>query len=172
MGALSGRERARAHFSRHGSRTQTLLAPEQQQLLQHPLLAAPTRAALLARYFDTPDLHLMRHGAGLRVRKEDGVWMQTMKAGGSVQTACIAAMNGKARSPSMAAAGQADRRRCTLAGRAGGAQLKQRLEAAVPSTSSANLAARLCGQPHRTGARRGHIERMASRCRSTKSNWN
>ncbi|MYN47169.1 CHAD domain-containing protein [Pseudoduganella sp. FT93W] len=65
-----------------------LLAPEHnQQLRQHPLLAglATRTQPLLAHYFDTPDLHLLRHGAGLRVRKEDGVWMQTMKAGGSVQ---------------------------------------------------------------------------------------
>lgn len=65
-----------------------LLAPEDNnKLLQHPLLDAPARVQhLAARYFDTPDLHLMRHGAGLRVRKEDGEWMQTMKAGGSVQS--------------------------------------------------------------------------------------
>lgn len=65
-----------------------LLAPEHNdQLRQHPLLGQPTRVQQLsARYFDTPDLHLLRHGAGLRVRKEDGVWVQTMKAGGSVQS--------------------------------------------------------------------------------------
>lgn len=64
------------------------LAPEENsKLLQHPLLDAPARVQhLAARYFDTPDLHLMRHGAGLRVRKEDGEWIQTMKAGGSVQS--------------------------------------------------------------------------------------
>lgn len=61
------------------------------QLMQHPLLAAhavaPVRTQqLTARYFDTPDLHLLRHGAGLRVRKVDGVWIQTMKAGGSVRS--------------------------------------------------------------------------------------
>lgn len=65
-----------------------LLAPEDNdKLLHHPLLDAPARVQrLTARYFDTPDLHLMRHGAGLRVRKVDGVWIQTMKAGGSVQS--------------------------------------------------------------------------------------
>ena len=65
-----------------------LLAPEDNdKLLQHPLLDATARLQqLTARYFDTPDLHLMRHGAGLRVRKEDGQWIQTMKAGGSVQS--------------------------------------------------------------------------------------
>ncbi|WP_348699654.1 CHAD domain-containing protein [Duganella fentianensis] len=66
-----------------------LLAPEHnQQLRQHPLLAglASRSQPLIAHYFDTPDLHLLRHGAGLRVRQEDGVWVQTMKAGGSVQS--------------------------------------------------------------------------------------
>ena len=60
-------------------------------LSQHPLLAAHARGAvkrdqLSAHYFDTPDLHLLHHGAGLRVRRMDGVWIQTMKAGGSVQS--------------------------------------------------------------------------------------
>ncbi|NYE62423.1 inorganic triphosphatase YgiF [Duganella sp. 1224] len=65
-----------------------LLAPEHNALvLQHPLLGAPVGVQhLAARYFDTPDLHLLRHGAGLRVRKVDGDWVQTMKAGGSVQS--------------------------------------------------------------------------------------
>ncbi|WP_343732195.1 CHAD domain-containing protein [Duganella sp.] len=65
-----------------------LLAPEDNdKLLHHPLLDTPARVQrLTARYFDTPDLHLLRHGAGLRVRKENGEWVQTMKAGGSVQS--------------------------------------------------------------------------------------
>ncbi|NGZ88082.1 CYTH and CHAD domain-containing protein [Duganella aceris] len=69
-----------------------LLAPaDNDQLLRHPLIAAhagaPVRTRqLTARYFDTPDLHLLHHGAGLRVRKVDGEWIQTMKAGGSVQS--------------------------------------------------------------------------------------
>jgi len=65
-----------------------LLAPAgNDSLLHHPLLYSPARVQqLTARYFDTPDLHLLRHGAGLRVRKEDGQWIQTMKAGGSVQS--------------------------------------------------------------------------------------
>ncbi|MYM65586.1 CHAD domain-containing protein [Pseudoduganella sp. FT55W] len=65
-----------------------LLAPEDNdKLLHHPLLDTPARVQqLTARYFDTPDLHLLRHGAGLRVRKVDGEWIQTMKAGGSVQS--------------------------------------------------------------------------------------
>lgn len=65
-----------------------LLAPEHnEQLLHHPLLGGPAHVQqLAARYFDTPDLHLLHHGAGLRVRQVDGIWMQTMKAGGSVQS--------------------------------------------------------------------------------------
>jgi inorganic triphosphatase YgiF len=70
-----------------------LLSPaDNDKLRQHPLLTAHARAQprvqqLSARYFDTPDLHLMRHGAGLRVRKaDDGSWTQTMKAGGSVHS--------------------------------------------------------------------------------------
>lgn len=66
-----------------------LLAPQDNQALrQHPLLAgiATRSQQLVAHYFDTPDLHLLRHGAGLRVRREDGVWVQTLKAGGSVQS--------------------------------------------------------------------------------------
>jgi len=68
------------------------LAPADNDKLQrHPLIAAHAGGAVLkqqlaARYFDTPDLHLLRHGAGLRVRKVDGEWIQTMKAGGSVQS--------------------------------------------------------------------------------------
>jgi len=65
----------------------SLPATDNDRLQQHPLLGAPERTQqLTARYFDTPDLHLLRHGAGLRVRKVDGVWIQTMKAGGSVQS--------------------------------------------------------------------------------------
>ncbi|MBY0555948.1 MAG: CYTH domain-containing protein, partial [Burkholderiaceae bacterium] len=66
-----------------------LLAPaDNAELRRHPLLAgvATRTQQLTAHYFDTPDLHLLRHGAGLRVRKEDGLWVQTMKAGGSVQS--------------------------------------------------------------------------------------
>src|SRR5471032_1036341 len=59
-------------------------------LRRHPLLAkhadgGARDAQLLARYFDTSDFYLRQHGAGLRVRKVDGKWIQTMKAGGGVQ---------------------------------------------------------------------------------------
>ncbi|USX19526.1 CYTH and CHAD domain-containing protein [Oxalobacteraceae bacterium OTU3REALA1] len=69
-----------------------LLAPaDNEALMRHPLIAAhasgPARAQpMTARYFDTPDLHFLHHGAGLRVRKVGEEWIQTMKAGGSVQS--------------------------------------------------------------------------------------
>jgi len=68
-----------------------LVAPaDGKKLLKHPLIrrhsiGKPTQSALFAIYFDTPDLLMRRHDAGLRVRKADGQWVQTMKAGGSVQ---------------------------------------------------------------------------------------
>lgn len=53
-------------------------------LIGRHALGKPSRDTLLAIYFDTPDFHLFRHGAGLRVREAGGVWTQTMKAGGGV----------------------------------------------------------------------------------------
>lgn len=63
---------------------------DKEKLEKHPLIerhaaATPQHKELTAVYFDTPDLQLRRHDAGLRLRKGDGKWMQTMKAGGSVQ---------------------------------------------------------------------------------------
>lgn len=69
-----------------------LLAPaDNEALMGHPLIAAhasgPMRTQrMTARYFDTPDLHFLRHGAGLRVRKIGDQWIQTMKAGGGAQS--------------------------------------------------------------------------------------
>jgi inorganic triphosphatase YgiF len=69
-----------------------LLSPaDNEKLRSHPLIAAHAQAParvqpLTARYFDTSDLHLLRHGAGLRVRKQGDEWIQTMKAGGTVQS--------------------------------------------------------------------------------------
>lgn len=66
-----------------------LLAPaDNEALMADALLAgAPVRTRhLSARYFDTPDLHLLRHGAGLRVRRDGDEWIQTMKAGGGAQS--------------------------------------------------------------------------------------
>jgi inorganic triphosphatase YgiF len=58
-------------------------------LREHPLIAkyavgAPVRQTLFSTYYDTPDLLLLRHRAGLRVRQTDNGWVQTMKAGGNV----------------------------------------------------------------------------------------
>ncbi|MDC8756667.1 CYTH and CHAD domain-containing protein [Janthinobacterium fluminis] len=67
-----------------------LLDPaDRAKLRRHPLLkrsalGPPQREQMLSIYFDTPDFHLLRHRAGLRVRKSAGQWTQTMKAGGGV----------------------------------------------------------------------------------------
>ena len=69
-----------------------LLSPaDNEALMRHPLIAAhangPVRTQqMTARYFDTPDLHFLRHGAGLRVRQVGEEWIQTLKAGGTVQS--------------------------------------------------------------------------------------
>lgn len=71
---------------------QLLLDPaHNDRLLAHPLIAAHAlgashSAVLTAHYFDTPELHFLRHRAGLRVRAQNGHWVQTMKAGGGVQS--------------------------------------------------------------------------------------
>ncbi|GAA4030462.1 CHAD domain-containing protein [Actimicrobium antarcticum] len=58
-------------------------------LRRHPLLkqlatAKPRKQPQQDSYFDTPDLQLRAAGAGLRVRRVGGGWIQTLKAGGSV----------------------------------------------------------------------------------------
>jgi triphosphatase len=40
---------------------------------------------LVSTYFDTAELYLVSQGVGLRMRKNDGVWMQTVKTSGYVQ---------------------------------------------------------------------------------------
>jgi inorganic triphosphatase YgiF len=67
-----------------------LAEADNDKLMHHPLIGAHARAPVsrqqtAARYFDTVDLHLLHQGAGLRVRKMDGKWLQTMKAGGNAQ---------------------------------------------------------------------------------------
>ena len=55
-------------------------------LMQHPLLVAagkPQCRLLLSYYFDTPTLDLMAHHAALRVRRIGGLWVQTIKIGGT-----------------------------------------------------------------------------------------
>ncbi|HWA13258.1 MAG TPA: CHAD domain-containing protein [Burkholderiales bacterium] len=42
----------------------------------------PARRALYSAYYDTPDGHLQRHGIALRLRRQGGQWLQTVKRGG------------------------------------------------------------------------------------------
>jgi triphosphatase len=53
-------------------------------LLAEHALAEPRERRMTGTYFDTPDLHIKRSGAGLRVRQVGGNWVQTMKGGGGV----------------------------------------------------------------------------------------
>ncbi|EJN09003.1 CYTH and CHAD domain-containing protein [Herbaspirillum sp. YR522] len=68
-----------------------LLSPaDAQALRQHPLLARHAQAAPRTKdqtgvYFDTPELDLRHHDAGLRVRRSGDESIQTLKAGGGVQ---------------------------------------------------------------------------------------
>jgi len=60
------------------------------KLRRHPVIEElgdgnPEEDELTAIYFDTPEFILREHGAGLRVRKTRGRWIQTLKAGGSVK---------------------------------------------------------------------------------------
>jgi inorganic triphosphatase YgiF len=58
------------------------------RLAAHRLLKGRTRAAssrLYSIYFDTPDFDLQRAGVALRLRRERGVWVQTVKGGGRAQ---------------------------------------------------------------------------------------
>ena len=53
-----------------------------ERLLQHPLLAgvaAPVTADLESRYFDTPDGALAARRMALRLRRDGGRWIQTLK---------------------------------------------------------------------------------------------
>lgn len=58
---------------------------------RHPLLkkmafAKPFQQSLVSTYFDTPDCYLMQHRAGFRVREVGGKLIQTLKAGGQVDS--------------------------------------------------------------------------------------
>jgi len=62
-----------------------------QALQKHPLLKAyatskPRTLKMSDTYFDTPDLHIRRSDAGLRVRRVGKIWVQTLKGGGSVDS--------------------------------------------------------------------------------------
>lgn len=61
-----------------------------EKLRRHPFLeqhalGKPRQSDLTSIYFDTPDFEIRGHGAGLRVRRNNGEWTQTLKAGGSVE---------------------------------------------------------------------------------------
>ncbi len=67
-----------------------LLDPAQSEaILKHPVftshsfLSKPQEHDITDTYFDTPDLALRHSEIGLRVRKVDGAWIQTIKAGGN-----------------------------------------------------------------------------------------
>lgn len=58
------------------------------RLARHPLLKGRTRVAtarVYSVYFDTPDEDLRHHGVALRMRRERGSWVQTVKGGGTAQ---------------------------------------------------------------------------------------
>lgn len=66
-----------------------LNSQDAEALRQHPLLkqyatSKPHEQKMSDTYFDTPDLHIRRCDAGLRVRRVGNDWVQTMKGGGSV----------------------------------------------------------------------------------------
>jgi triphosphatase len=44
--------------------------------------ASPARHTLFSAYYDTPKCHLQREGIALRLRRERGKWLQTIKRGG------------------------------------------------------------------------------------------
>lgn len=59
-------------------------------LRQHPLLkkyalSKPYEQMMSDTYFDTPDLQIRRADAGLRVRRVNNNWVQTLKGGGGVE---------------------------------------------------------------------------------------
>ena len=51
-------------------------------LLQQFAVDKPRAQKLSGTYFDTPELHLKKHGMELRVRRAGRIWTQTLKAGG------------------------------------------------------------------------------------------
>lgn len=65
------------------------VSPEaMRRLARHPLLRGRTRAVvsrLYSIYFDTPDHDLQQNGVALRLRREGGRWVQTVKGGGGAQ---------------------------------------------------------------------------------------
>lgn len=63
------------------------IAPEQASDLWRTLASRfpdlkPVTRPLFSAYYDTPDAHLASKGMALRLRREDGRWIQTIKSGG------------------------------------------------------------------------------------------
>jgi triphosphatase len=58
-----------------------------QRLLEHFVVAGPATNALTARYFDTGDSILHRHGLALRVHRQGSVGIQTLKRNGGASGA-------------------------------------------------------------------------------------
>ena len=52
--------------------------------LRFPDLKPATRT-LFSAYYDTPSAHLRKNGVALRLRRQDGRWIQTVKNGGSAR---------------------------------------------------------------------------------------
>lgn len=64
----------------------TLRPQDQSRFMRQPLLKTATRrqaATLDNIYHDTPDLALRRHGIALRLRRQDSLWLQTVKQSGT-----------------------------------------------------------------------------------------
>src|SRR5262249_42852603 len=72
---------------RHGMETELKLAvdgaalPGLKKALQQMAGGRQIKAKLLTTYYDTPDLLLRRHDMSLRVRRQRGALIQTIKAG-------------------------------------------------------------------------------------------
>jgi adenylate cyclase len=65
-----------------------LALPEaaQRRFLRHPLLKQTTdkrSLRIVSVYYDTPDLALNRNGIALRLRRQNGAWLQTVKCAGA-----------------------------------------------------------------------------------------
>ncbi|WP_353173966.1 CHAD domain-containing protein [Paracandidimonas soli] len=58
-------------------------ATSRDSLLQAVAALSPTEHRLLARYYDTPERELAKARVALRLRNEDGQWVQTVKAPGA-----------------------------------------------------------------------------------------
>ena len=57
-------------------------AEQHAAVLKAAATASAATSRLQARYFDTPDRRLATAGVALRLRHEDGVWVQTLKGRG------------------------------------------------------------------------------------------